>query len=111
MERTAAVAGAVASLTCIAVEAAFLVFCVAELETLRDMYIDWYSCCDVETACKQKYICIYIYIYTYVYYTRVISHEGIYIYIYTYTHRDMWFWMALNSVWRPCENLVSLLGW
>ena len=83
MERTAAVAGAAASLTCIAVEAAFLVFCVAEFETLRDMYIDWYSCCDVETACKQKYIGIYIY--TYVYYTRVISHKGIYIYIYIHT--------------------------
>ena len=116
MERTAAVAGAAASLTCIAVEAAFLVLCVAEFETLRDMYIDWYSCCDVETACKQKYICIYIYIYIYTYvYTRVISHEGIYIYIYIHTHRDMWFWMALNSVWRPFAspalNLVSILGW
>ena len=66
MERTAAVAGAAASLTCIAVEAAFLVFCVADFETLRDMYIDWYSCCDVETACKQKYIGIYIYIYIYI---------------------------------------------
>ena len=66
MERTAAVAGAAASLTCIAMEAAFLVFCVAESETLRDMYIDWYSRCDVETACKQKYIGIYIYIHMYI---------------------------------------------
>ena len=44
MERTPVVAAAAASLTCIAVEAAFRVFCVAEVETVRDMYIDWYSC-------------------------------------------------------------------
>ena len=39
VERTAAVAGAAAALTCIAVEAAVLVFCVAQWETLRDMCI------------------------------------------------------------------------
>ena len=39
VERTAAVAGAAAALTCIAVEATVLVFCVAQWETLRDMYI------------------------------------------------------------------------
>ena len=85
MERTAAVAGAAASLTCIAVEAAFLVFCVAEFETLRDMYIDWYSCCDVETACKQKYIGIYIYIYICILYTCNITRRYLYIYIYIHT--------------------------